>query len=251
MIAIVVGMHCSGTSNVAALLQRHGVVMGEDHLLLPAPAAVGHLENPRFRILNDRMAERRGYRVLSWDPDIPVCRPGAITRLRMRRLIRNCQDRYPAWGFEDPRSCLTLDSWLREIECLSALDDTRIIHTVRDPEAVVRAMIGRAPVDAATALRLWNTYNERVMRTIDAWPVPTHYIGFEDLRDRPERSVRALLHFMDLPEVDAPPASTGRAAPSASVRGEADVLREAVSRMKMLMSRRVEESQRSADRRAS
>jgi hypothetical protein len=249
VIVIVVGMHCSGTSNVAALLHRHGVVMGEDDPLLPvdsAPAAVGHLENARFRNLNDRMAERQGYRVLSWNPDIPAFRPGAITRLRMRRLIRNCQERFSAWGFEDPRSCLTLDSWLSEIERAKALDDTKIIHTVRDPDAVVRAMTGRAPIDSATALRLWKTYNERAMVAIDAWQVPTHFIGFEDLRDRPESTLATLHRFIGSPvPIDSD-------ASSESVRvGERDALREAVSRIKTRMWRRVKESQRSVERKAS
>jgi hypothetical protein len=248
VIVVVVGMHCSGTANVAALLHRRGVVMGEDELLLPGDAAgtsVGHLENPRFRMLNDRMAERRGYRVLSWSPDIPVCRPGAITRLRMRRLIRSCQDRHPAWGFEDPRSCLTLDAWLREIERSGVLAETRIIHTVREPEAVVRAMTGRAPIDAATALRLWKTYNERAMFAIDAWQVPTHFIGFEDVRDRPERTVRSLLRFIGLPDPEDVRDSDG-----GTRTGGRDALRDSVSKMRTRMWLRVEESQRSADRKA-
>lgn len=252
MIVIVVGMHCSGTSNVAALLHRQGVVMGEDDLLLPAhtaAASVGHLGSPRFRILNDRMAERQGYRVLSWSPDIPICRPSAITRLRMRRIIRNCQDRYAAWGFEDPRTCLTLDAWLREIERIGSLDDTRIIHTVREPDAVVRAMIGRAPIDAATALRLWKTYNERAMFAIDAWQVPTHFVGFEDVRDRPERAVEALRRFIGLPDES----TASESFPRVAVRTRAadrDALRDAVSRMKTRIWRRVAESQRSAEGKA-
>ena len=179
MIVIVVGMHCSGTSAVAGLLHRHGVVMGEDDLLVPAqihetPASL--FENPRFRILNDRIAERQGYVVESWNPEIPPCRPGAITRLRMRRLIRNYEERHRVWGFEDPRSCLTLDAWLREIERVAALEDTKIVYTVRDPDAVAHSMVARNGIDirdrAAAVEGLQRAGHEDHRRLAPPLPLP-------------------------------------------------------------------------------
>jgi hypothetical protein len=203
MIFVVVGMHCSGASTVAGLLHRHGVVMGEDDLFSPAQRSdtpSGLFENPRFRILNDRIAERQGYVVRSWNPEIPSCRPGAITRLRMRRLIRNYEDRHSVWGFKDPRTCLTLDSWLREIERVGALEDTKIVYTVRDPDAVARSLVNRNRIDVPTALRLWKTYNERAIASIDAWPLPTHDLTYEDLCDHPERTTAVLLRFAGVPK---------------------------------------------------
>jgi hypothetical protein len=256
MIVIVVGMHCSGTSAVAGLLHRHGVVMGEEELLVPAqphesPASL--CENPRFRILNDRIAERQGYVVESWNPEIPPCRPGAITRLRMRRLIRNYEERHRVWGFEDPRSCLTLDAWLREIERVAALEDTKLVCSVRDPDAVAQSMAALHLIDIPTALRLWKVYNERAMQTIDAWPLPCHYLSYEDLRDGPERATAALLRFVGVPEQagtsgDAGEAASSRAALSLPPDGGATALSEAVTEMKFQILRRVRESRRDTER---
>jgi len=256
MIVIIVGMHCSGTSAVAGLLHRHGVVMGEDALLVPAqihetPASL--FENPRFRILNDRIAERQGYVVESWNPDIPPCRAGAITRLRMRRLIRNYEERHRVWGFEDPRSCLTLDAWLREIERVGALEDTKIVYTVRDPDAVAQSMVARNMIDIPTALRLWKVYNERAMKTIDAWLLPCHYLSYEDLRDRSERATLALLRFAGVPEGggafgDARGSASGRAELALRTDGGGAALSEAVTEMKSQILRRVRESRRSTER---
>jgi len=256
MIVSIVGMQCSGTSTVAGLLHRHGVVMVDDDLLVPEPvdeAPPDLFENPRFRILNDRIAERQGYVVESWNPEVPPCRPGAITRLRMRRLIRNYEERHPIWGFEDPRSCLTLDAWLREIERVVALEGTKIVYTVRDPDAVAYAMVTRHRIDIPTALRLWKVYNERAMNTLDAWLVPCHYLLYEDLRDRPERTTAALLRFAGAPDRagafgDDRAAAPGRAAIALGNDESGAALSEAVMEMKSQILRRVRESQRDTER---
>jgi len=256
MIVIIVGMHCSGTSTVAGLLHRHGVVMGEDDLIAPArtyETPPSFFENPRFRILNDRISERQGYVVESWNPEIPPCRPGAITRLRMRRLIRNYEERHRVWGFEDPRSCLTLDAWLREIERVAALEDTKIVYTVRDPDAVAHSMVSRNSIDIPTALRLWKVYNERAMKTIDNWLLPCHYLSYEDLRERPERTTAALLRFAEVPERagafgDAKGSGSVRAALALRSDGGGAALSEAVTEMKSRILRRVRETRRSTER---
>jgi len=252
VIVIVLGMHCSGGSVVASLLQRHGVFMGFDDLP-PAPAGTGfgsgRFENPRFRILNDRIAERQGYVFSSFRPEIPVCRAGAITRLRMRRLIRSFDERHPAWGWKDARCCITLEAWLRELERIGRLDHTRIVYCVRDPDAVVRSLTSRTGIDPATALRLWKSYNERAMSTIDAWQSATHYVRCEDLEDHPERATAALLGF-----VGRVAAASSAAAPSATrppgiaAPGESEALAKAVSEMKDRISRRVRESRRGTAR---
>jgi hypothetical protein len=256
MIVIIVGMHCSGTAAVAGVLHRHGVYMGEDDLLVPAQiheTSSSFFENSRFRILNDRIAERQGYVVESWNPEIPPCRPGAITRLRMRRLIRNYEERHRLWGFEDPRSCLTLDAWLREIERVTALEDTKVVCTVRDPDAVAHSMVARYRIDIATALRLWKVYNERAMKTIDSWLFPCHYLSYEDLRDRPERTTAALLRFAGVSERagafgEAVGSASGPAALAPRTDGGSAALSEAVMEMKFQIRRRVGESRRSTER---
>jgi hypothetical protein len=214
-------------------------------------AGPGRFENPRFRILNDRIAERQGYVFASWKSEIPVCRPGAITRLRMRRLIRSFDERHDLWGFKDPRCCITLDAWLREIERVGCLEETRIIYTVRDPDAVVSAMTRRAGIDPATALRLWKSYNERAMSTIDAWQPATHYVSYDDLAEHGERATAALLRFVGRFPANGRELAlyfADASAPSAAHEGEA--LAKAVTEMKSRMSRRVRESMRSAAREA-
>ncbi len=233
---IVVGMHRSGTSTVAGLLHQGGVCMGEDRALLPAPSDEnphGFFENHRFRLLNDRIAERRGYRIKSWQPQIPPCRPRLLTRRRMRRLLREYQDRYPFWGFKDPRTCLTLGAWLEEIQRVAGPDAARVVFCARSPGAVAHSLARRDGLDVPTALRLWTLYNERALAALDAWGPPAHYLSYEELCRRPAASATALFRFAGVrPEaaasgefVDAALDRSSRGAPAVSA---ADALDEAV-----------------------
>ena len=188
MIAIVVGMHRSGTSSVAGLLHQCGAPMGEEAVLLPHPSPEnprGFFENHRFRLINDRIVARSGYRVDSWQTVIPRCAPASSDRLRMRRLLRRYARRYPLWGFKDPRTCLTLDSWLAELERIDVLHRVRVVFVVRDAVAVARSLERRNNLDLASGLALWRNYNERVLAVLDAWRPAVHTVRYEDLCQRP------------------------------------------------------------------
>jgi hypothetical protein len=113
--------------------------------------------------------------------------------------------------------------------------------------------VARNLVDISTALRLWKVYNERAMKTIDAWLLPCHYLSHEDLRDRSEHTTAALLRFAGVPEGggafgDARVSVSGRAALALKADAEGAELSEAVTEMKSRILRRVRESRRSTER---
>jgi len=209
MIVVVVGMHRSGTSTVAGLLHAGGVCMGEEAVMWPRPSPEnprGFFENHRFRVLNDRIAARCGYRVKSWDPEVPPLRPGALQRRAMLRLVRRYAARYAHWGFKDPRTCLTLDAWLAACERAGRLAEVRVVLVARDARTVARSLVRRDGTDASSALRLWRVYNERALAAIDAWDVPAHALRYEDLCREPEACAAALFRFLgrrELPEAAA------------------------------------------------
>jgi hypothetical protein len=102
-------------------------------------------------------------------------------------------------------------------------------------------------------LRLWKVYNERAMKTIDSWLFPCHYLSYEDLRDRPERTTAALLRFAGVSERagafgEAVGSASGPAALAPRTDGGSAALSEAVMEMKFQIRRRVGESRRSTER---
>ncbi|MBI3912180.1 MAG: sulfotransferase [Armatimonadetes bacterium] len=159
---IVIGMHRSGTSLVAAMLEALGVYMGSRRALsggkdLPAPdewlLLNGYAEADDFRQLNDLLLARAG---AAWNRIEPFLarreRPGfartsiallqlaTFTRLRSHYLRPLPATFHGPWGWKDPRTSMTLPYWLR------LFPQARILHVRRDQEAVVDSLHRRAHV---------------------------------------------------------------------------------------------------------
>ena len=201
MIVIVVGMHRSGTSALAGVLHHHGVLMGEEQHLRPRPSVEnpkGFYENVRFRHVSDQILEESGYRVKSWDPAIPLIRAGLLNRFRAQRLVSRYQHRYPTWGWKDPRVCLTLDVWLKELRGLGEHDQVRLVYISREADSVARSLVARGNTSFEAALRLWTLYNRRALESIDKDSVPTVFITYEELCREPLRTTDRLLDFLGM-----------------------------------------------------
>jgi hypothetical protein len=193
-------MHRSGTSALAGLLDRLGVMMGEKRHMRPRPSEQnpkGFYENFRFRKLNDRIVEKAGYDVKAWRPEVPEINGTPRLRQKVRNLVEHYVKRYERWGFKDPRTCLTLDLWLDAIEAVGA--ETRIVYIARHPEAVARSMVKRGNTDHETALLVWDSYNRRALDSIDRRGVSTLSLTFEGLIGEPEEAGRRLAGFLGVP----------------------------------------------------
>jgi hypothetical protein len=74
---------------------------------------------------------------------------------------------YPRWGFKDPRSLMVFDEWLREVP------EIKRIGIFRHPLAVFRSLHARnADFTQDEAVRLWRTYNERLIDEHNRSPFP-------------------------------------------------------------------------------
>lgn len=130
---VIAGMHRSGTSVLANLLQATGVDVGRR--LMPAAAANprGYFEDLDFQELHERVIQASHPRLL-W---LPVEGERLVfsdaDRAEGRRLAA-LRDDAPVWGFKDPRTCLFLDFWDE------VLDDARFVFIFRRPELVVDSL---------------------------------------------------------------------------------------------------------------
>lgn len=159
---IVIGMHRSGTSLVAAMLAALGVFMGPECCLDPgeerggvseARLLNGYAEAVDFRNLNDGMLSRAG---AAWDGIEPflqrrersqfawssVCLLQVATfGCLQSRYLRPLPKAFRGpWGWKDPRNSLTLPYWLQ------LFPEARILHVRRGPEAVVDSLHRRAQI---------------------------------------------------------------------------------------------------------
>jgi hypothetical protein len=182
------GMHRSGTSMVARLLNVCGLDLGPERDLLP-PAfdnPAGFWENADFVRLDDALLRTWGG---SWHR--PPVTPGGGGELRGRALglVGRFAGREP-WGWKDPRCCLTLPFWRGLVPGL------RVLVCVRHPLAAARSLAARGGVPYGEALGLWLEYNRRVLAAVPpAERVVTHY---ESYFEAPRAELRRVLWLLDL-----------------------------------------------------
>jgi hypothetical protein len=189
----VVGMHRSGTSMVAKLLQQAGLNLGDEADLMP-PAEEnpeGFYEHLEFVRLNNEVLNVAG---AGWD-----CPPAAgfnwhddaldSFRERARSLASQLEERLP-WGWKDPRTSLTLPFWR------GALGPLQIVAVVRNPLEVVISLNRRNGFSFALGLTLWQIYAERILEdTSPAERLVTHYDSYFL---EPEQEITRVLAFLGL-----------------------------------------------------
>lgn len=196
LIVPVIGMHRSGTSLTAGTLHHAGILMGTERTFYPPPSAQnprGFFEHIRFRRLNDRILERSGYRVKSWSTEFPQSlAPGIRNLIEMHALITYYAATEDQWGFKDPRSCLTLDLWLRAFQRLGLLSRVRIVVVERDLDEIVQSLMNRNGLQEAVARSIAGQYLHRAQETIARWNLDYETLSMGDVRKDPEEAIGAL-----------------------------------------------------------
>ncbi len=140
----VLGMHRSGTSAVARLLNLLGVDLGDD--LLP-----GREDNPRgfwedraILGLHEDLLETLGSSHEDYFP-LPENwhrRPDVFPfRDRLIEMIRERFGTQRLWGFKDPRTCRLVPLWLDVFEAIGV--ESRFVLVVRSPDEIARSLAAR------------------------------------------------------------------------------------------------------------
>ena len=172
----IAGMHRSGTSMVAKLLQVCGVCLGpEEELGYDSSNGEPHYENVRFVALNDKILNRLGG---SWD-NPPDFRGGwehahdvEAFRSQAKKIIRRFHDQHH-WGWKDPRNSLTVPFWR------GIIPDLRLVICLRNPLEVAHSLRDRGDLIVTPLFLLWLTYyRELLSATPDEQRVVTHYDSY-------------------------------------------------------------------------
>jgi hypothetical protein len=160
-VVCVLGMHRSGTSCLAGVLQEWGVFLGNVRTE-SAFNRRGNRENPDIRKLNDAILQGGGG---SWHE--PPARATWTEEQRRRRddLIAEFSG-HALWGFKDPRLLLTLAGWMERLPRL------HLIGTYRHPLLVARSLEKRNEFSLGKGLELWQRYNEQLLKWHDRFQFP-------------------------------------------------------------------------------
>jgi hypothetical protein len=189
----IVGMHRSGTSLLAQLLQRSGLYLGsEDRLFGPSPDNPdGYWEHTGFHNLNDSVLAALGGTwdappvvPARWEEDPRLAAPAA----EARQLLGEFSGRKP-WGWKDPRTSLTLSLWLELIP------DLKVIICIRNPLEVACSVQRRDRLSYSTAIRLWQLYNNQAVQAPAAARI---VVAYEQLLSVPEPELARVLRFVGI-----------------------------------------------------
>lgn len=206
---LVVGMHNSGTSILAEILDRHGIFLGVDG---------AHHENRFFRNeVNEGLVMGAGD---SWArlPLLGVDEVLGYEGIVREHLNHYFVERYRAcgwdgrspWGFKDPRTCVLLPLYL------VLFPNARVLHIVRDPDDVAASLAHKPKRsvgvlrDQAHWKRLALAYVERVRECVAGSSQPSLEISYEGMCRNPEAELAPVFAFAGLAFDDAARAFASR-----------------------------------------
>src|SRR5271163_926199 len=200
MSVLVVGMHRSGTSAVAAALEAAGLYAGPTAELVPASSEnpEGFYELRAMADLNDEILAHLGgvlyappQRSGNWISD-----PGLDPFLRRGRELVASSYASRTFFLKDPRIALLLPFWRRVL-----LDRCCAVLVVRDPAEAAWSLSLRDGIPILTGLALWAEYNRSALEGLAGLPV--HICHYADLVTQPKNTVEAitasLAHWAELP----------------------------------------------------
>jgi hypothetical protein len=180
---IILGMHRSGTSCLAGILEKAGVYFGAVSKSNSFNEK-GNFENKRIMKLHDDLLECSGG---SWDnPPARLTWPEKLTK--ERGSIVDEYGHSAVWGFKDPRVLFALEGWLE------ALPQAELVATFRHPLAVAQSLLRRNGFPAEKSLELWARYNRRLLhyRNRASFPLLSFDLAPEAYLKKAEGLLRSL-----------------------------------------------------------
>jgi len=174
----ITGMHRSGTSMVARLLNLCGLYLGPQEKMMPPKPdnPKGFWENIDFAALNESILLHLGGR---WNSPPPVIRDGWELDPMLIPLSNTARDMareftdHESWGWKDPRTSLTLPFWNH------LLPNLKLVICLRNPLAVAHSLQKRNQFSEFHGIGLWQTYNQSLLAAARSEQyVITHYDAY-------------------------------------------------------------------------
>ncbi len=173
----ITGMHRSGTSMVARMLNLAGLYLGQSDRIMPAANdnPNGFWEHLDFVQINDEILSFFGG---SWDkiPQLPEDWTSAPLLYSIRKkasdLIKEMSLISP-WGWKDPRNSITYPFWK------ILVPEMKVVFALRNPAEVAFSLQRRNGFSLEYGLNLWYEYNKLLLSATEpAQRIITHYDAY-------------------------------------------------------------------------
>ena len=158
-VIVMTGMHRSGTSLTASLLQNAGVDLGDRLMGIDTGNPKGHFEDLDFVEFHQNVLQSQGISVAGWtERDFIEVQQQYLAPARNLIAARGEK---AIWGWKDPRTTLFLNFWSE------LLSQAKYIFVYRSPWEVVDSLFRRGDVIFQTnpnfAVKQWCHYNRLIL----------------------------------------------------------------------------------------
>jgi len=190
---VIMGMHRSGTSALAGLLNQLGVEMGS--CLMPAQEGVnekGFWEQEKIVSVHDRLLQYYG---LSWDDPRHLPRDWWLEEFPQHcleeicRIIADDMEDNSLWAIKDPRMCRLMPLWHQVFSRLNI--EPLFLCIVRNPLEVAASLYARDRIPKDLALLLWVQHNLEALDGTVGYK--RRFVGYKQLLAQGEGLLRGIL----------------------------------------------------------
>jgi len=195
---VVIGMHRSGTSALAGLLNHLGVEMGS--FLMPAQDGVnekGFWEQEKIVSIHDRLLQYYG---LSWDDPRHLPQDWWLQEFSQNCLDEICSiladdmKAKPLWAIKDPRICRLVPLWRLVFSRLNI--EPFFLCIVRNPLEVAASLYSRDRIPKDLAVLLWLQHN---LEAVDGTAgYQRRFIGYKQLLNQGENLLKGILQAFSI-----------------------------------------------------
>lgn len=199
----IIGMHRSGTSVVARLLNIMGAYLGEDaDIMNPQPDnPEGFWERNDIVRLNDRILQH--YK-MTWQTPRPLPDKWYLSeeiipfRNEIINLIRKNFIGYKLWAWKDPRTSILLPLWKNVLDELGI--QLSCIFVIRNPLDVAKSLKKRNEIPFDKSFGLWFNYNITALQaSVDIHRV---FVSYDAIINNCKKELKKCVSGLEIPCLD-------------------------------------------------
>ncbi len=197
-IAVVLGMHRSGTSLLTKAIIDTGFYPGDDLMASKPDNPKGFWEDVRIVALNDFLLDKFSckwhtidnvsfddFNKFDWilnDEDYA----------KGEAIIKSLLDISDNIVIKDPRMCVLLEYWKRVFSKFDA--EVKYVVVYRNPLETAQSLAKRNEMNMEYGLKLWLYYNSMILKTIDK---DFSLCSYNDVIEDPTTALRKIEHFLE------------------------------------------------------
>ena len=187
-IFVIAGMHRSGTSLVAALLQSAGIDIGQRLMAPSENNAKGHFEDLDFVEFHEHVLYSHGISKDGWTLEQSIHVQEQYLSQARQLIEQNAAKE--TWGWKDPRTTLFLQFWA------DLIPDANFLLIYRSPWEVIDSLYRRGDdlfySNPNFALELWIHYNQTLLNFYHQCPERCILFNLETIARDPAVLIRLL-----------------------------------------------------------